>query len=113
MFYVRQIIFIHQLLQFGFAQFAAAVDRLLAIGWVGGGRAKRQGSHYMILLRSFFLSGLDTNKFVSNAQSLSFHIFFMGDGALLLRNWYEIIALYNIKSIFPDFSASRPDKKVL
>ena len=81
MFYVRQIIFIHQLLQFGFAQFAAAVDRLLAIGWVGGGRAKRQGSHYMILLRSFFLSGLDTNKFVSNAQSLrlgaSFPIFFI------------------------------------
>ena len=52
MFYVHQIIFIYQLLQFGFAQFAAAVDRLLAIGWVGGGRARRQGSHYMIL---FFL----------------------------------------------------------
>ena len=38
MFYVRQIIFIYQLLQFGFAQFAAAVDRLSAIRWVGGGR---------------------------------------------------------------------------
>ena len=117
MFYVHQIILIYQLLQFGFAQFAAAVDRLLAIGWVGGGRARRQGSHYMILFffRNIILSGLDTNKFVSNAQSLrigaSFHIFFMGDGALLLRNWYEIIALYNIKSVLTDFSASRPDKK--
>ena len=32
--------------------------------------------------------------------------------ALLLRDWYEIIALYDIKSILTDFSASRQDKKV-
>ena len=33
--------------------------------------------------------------------------------ALLLRDGYEIIALYNIKSILTDFSASRQDKRVL
>ena len=33
--------------------------------------------------------------------------------ALLLRDGYEIIALYNIKSIVTDFSASRQDKRVL
>ena len=33
--------------------------------------------------------------------------------ALLLRDWYEIIALYDIKSILTDFSASRQDKRVL
>ena len=32
---------------------------------------------------------------------------------LLLRRWYEIIALYYIKSILTDFSASGQDKMVL
>ena len=32
--------------------------------------------------------------------------------ALLLRDWYEIIALYDKKSILTDFSACRRDKRV-
>ena len=90
------------------------------IGYRLGGWGKSQKAGISLhdpFFRSFFLSGLDTNKFVSNAQSLrfgaNFHIFFMGDGPLLLRNWYEIIALYNIKSVLTDFSASRQDKKIV
>ena len=33
--------------------------------------------------------------------------------ALLLRRWYEIMALYNVKSILTEISASRQDRRVL
>ena len=33
--------------------------------------------------------------------------------ALLLRRWYEIIALYYVKSILTEISASRQDRRVL
>ena len=33
--------------------------------------------------------------------------------SLLLRRWYEIMALYYVKSIFTEISASRQDKRVL
>ena len=32
---------------------------------------------------------------------------------LLLGHWYEIMALYYVKSIFTEISASRQDRKVL
>ena len=32
---------------------------------------------------------------------------------LLLRRWYEIMALYNVKSILTEILASRQDKRVL
>ena len=35
------------------------------------------------------------------------------DNALLLGHWYEIMALYYVKSILTDISASRQDKRVL
>ena len=34
-------------------------------------------------------------------------------GSLLLRRWYEIMALYYVKSILTEISASRQDKRVL
>ena len=33
--------------------------------------------------------------------------------SLLLRRWYEIMALYNVKSILTEISPSREDKRVL
>ena len=33
--------------------------------------------------------------------------------ALLLGHWYEIMALYNVKSILTEISASRQDRRVL
>ena len=32
---------------------------------------------------------------------------------LLLGHWYEIMALYYVKSILTEISASRPDRRVL
>ena len=34
-------------------------------------------------------------------------------GTLLLRHWYEIMALYYVKSILTEISASRQDRRVL
>jgi len=33
--------------------------------------------------------------------------------ALLLRHWYEIMALYFVKSVLTEISASRQDRRVL
>ena len=35
------------------------------------------------------------------------------DITLLLRHWYEIMALYYVKSILTEISASRQDRRVL
>ena len=37
----------------------------------------------------------------------------MGPAALLLRHWYEIMALYYVKSILTEISAFRQDRRVL
>ena len=37
----------------------------------------------------------------------------VGHLALLLRHWYEIMALYYVKSILTEISASRQDRRVL
>jgi len=38
---------------------------------------------------------------------------FIHTSPLLLGHWYEIMALYNVKSILTEISASRQDRRVL
>ena len=55
---------------------------------------------------SQFESGYKVVKKVPNTQ---YHVYL----SLLLRHWYEIIALYYVKSILTEISASRQDRRVL
>ena len=51
---------------------------------------------------------LTLNTFIANKEKYTINM-----GPLLLRHWYEIMALYYVKSILTEISASRQDRRVL